>query len=111
MRLFPFCDLRSAVYTAAVVALTAVSLAFGQVSSTWVHLTPATKPSAGAGCVMVYAPISKKTIMFGGYDGSQHLNDTGAFDGKNWQQIVPAAAPPPRAAAAAAYDATLKRVI
>jgi hypothetical protein len=60
---------------------------------------------------MVYDPISQKTIMFGGYDGSQHLNDTWTFDGKNWQQIVTAVAPPPRAAAAAAYDATLKRVI
>jgi hypothetical protein len=49
--------------------------------------------------------------MFGGWDGSKHLNDTWTFDGTNWKLVKTATTPPPRAAASAAYDATLKQVV
>jgi len=50
--------LRSAVWSAAAVALTAVS-AFSQVpTSTWVRLHTQRTPWARAACVMVYDPVS-----------------------------------------------------
>jgi hypothetical protein len=58
MRIAPLRGLRTAIWSAAAVALTAVS-AFSQVpSSTWVHLNPSRRPPARAACAMVYDPVS-----------------------------------------------------
>jgi Galactose oxidase, central domain len=115
MRILPLCGLLTAVCSVAAVALTVLSVvnpAFSQVpSSTWVHLSTPVKPSARSSCSMAYDPVSQKTVLFGGYDGSRHLNDTWTFDGKYWKHITTAVAPPARAAASAAYDATLKQVV
>src|ERR1700704_3312626 len=115
MRILPLRGLRTAVCSAAAIALTILSVvspAFSQVpSSTWVHLSTPVKPSARSSCSMAYDPVSQKTVLFGGYDGSRHLNDTWTFDGKNWKHIATAVAPPARAAASAAYAPTLKAVL
>src|SRR3979411_1352464 len=115
MRILPFCSLRTALWSVAAVALTVLSVnspPFSQVpSSTWVQLHSAVKPSARSSCSMAYDPVSQKTVLFGGYDGSRHLNDPWTFDGRNWKHITPAVAPPARAAGSAAYDATLKQVV
>jgi hypothetical protein len=104
-------DIRSAVLTTAAVALTVLS-AFGQVpSSTWVQLNLKKKPPARSGCVMIYDPVSQKTVLFGGYDGTQHVNDTWTFDGKKWKLIKTSVAPPARSAAGAAFDAKLQQVV
>ena len=93
-------------------ALLALSPAFAQPpSSTWTQLNPAKSPSARDAMVMVYDPVSQKTILFGGWDGSKYLNDTWSFDGKNWKRIWVKQAPPARAAAGAAYDSKLKEVV
>lgn len=109
MQVLPQTGLRSLLLSTAAVALTVVS-AFSQ-SSTWVQLKPSKKPSARAGQVMVYDPVSQKTVLFGGYDGSNHLNDTWTFDGKKWTLVPTSVAPPPRAAAGAAYDAKLQQLV
>src|SRR3984893_14692035 len=115
MEILPCCSLRTALCSVAAVALTvlsAVGPTFSQVpSSTWVQLHSPVKPSARHSYSMAYDPVSQKTVLFGGYDGSRHLNDTWTFDGKNWKHIATAAAPPARAGASAAYDATLKQVV
>jgi hypothetical protein len=95
-----------------VFALLAFSTAFAQPpSSTWTQLNPSKHPSARDAMVMVYDPVSQKTILFGGWDGSKHLNDTWTFDGKNWKKIRVTGAPPARASAGAAYDSKLKQVV
>jgi hypothetical protein len=103
--------LRSAVWSAAAVALTAVS-AFSQVPpSTWVRLQPQRTPWARAACVMVYDPVSQKIVMFGGFGRTRYFDDTWTFDGTNWKRIRTTVQPAARAAASAAYDAKLKQVV
>src|SRR5260370_39571271 len=108
MRIVPFGGLWLAAWFAAAVALTAVS-AFSQVpSSTWVQLNPSRKPSVRAACVMVYDPVSQKTVMFGGFTRSQYVNDTWTFDGTNWKPSRHAVKPAARAAASSGHDTTVK---
>lgn len=114
MQVFPSRTLPSRIGFAAMVVLTSVFAfrpAVAQPSSTWVQLTLSKKPSARDACEMFYDPVSQKTVMFGGYDGSKYLNDTWTFDGRKWKQIKTAPAPPARAAGSAAYDSKLKQVV
>ncbi len=93
-------------------ALLAFNSAFAQSpSSTWMQLNPSRSPSARDAMVMVYDPVSQKTMLFGGFDGSKYLNDTWTFNGKNWKKIGVPGAPPARASAGAAYDSKLKQVV
>ena len=95
-----------------VLTLLACSSAFAQPpSSTWMQLHPSKRPSARNAMVMVYDPVSQKTMLFGGSDGSKYLNDTWTFDGKNWKKIPVTGAPPARVNAGAAYDSKLKQVV
>src|SRR5258708_40376969 len=111
MRILPVCVLRSAIWSVATVALTVfsvVSPALSQVpSSTWVRLNPQRRPLARAACAMVYDPISQKTVMFGGFPYSQHLNYQLTLDGTNLKRIKTAVTPSARAAAKTAYDPSI----
>src|SRR5260370_28068784 len=99
MRIVPFGGLWLAAWFAAAVVLTAVS-AFSQVpSSTWVQLNPPRKPSVRAACVMVYDPVSQKTVLFGGFTRRRYLNDTRAFDGTHWERSKTAVETPAASAA------------
>jgi len=60
---------------------------------------------------MVYDPVSQKTVLFGGYNGSTWVNDTWTFNGTKWKHIKTAVAPPARAAAGATFDAKLQQVV
>ena len=57
---------------------------------------------------MVYDPTLKKTVLFGGYNGSSYLDETWLWDGTSWsrQKNHPA---PSRTGAAMWYDPTLKK--
>jgi len=64
----------------------------------------------------VYDPVNRRTIMFGGWipgGGSTGtaLNDTWAFDGNSWRQIVTAHAPEARYQHAMAYDASRRTIV
>lgn len=37
---------------------------------------------------MAYDDVSKKVILFGGYDATSYLNETLAWDGATWTQIA-----------------------
>jgi hypothetical protein len=41
---------------------------------TWLKLTPSTSPSPRAAMAMAYDGVSKKVILFGGYDATSYLN-------------------------------------
>src|SRR5919204_2419983 len=77
--------------------------ATAQANSTWTQLSPATSPSARSYVAMTYDPVSGKIIMFGGWDGRRHLNDTWAFDGTTWTHLHTGGRLA-RAAAQMAYD-------
>jgi hypothetical protein len=58
---------------------------------------------------LAYDQSLKKTVLFGGYDGS-YLNQTWTFDGTTWVQVKKNP-PPSRSHAAMWYDATLKKTV
>jgi hypothetical protein len=53
---------------------------------TWTaHIGPG--PSARYFPAMAYDPASDRVILFGGYDGVEHLGDTWAWDGAGWERL------------------------
>ena len=50
------------------------------------QLNPATSPSPRAVSAMAYDPVSKKVVMFGGFNDTTYLNDTWTWDGTTWTQ-------------------------
>ena len=71
---------------------------------TWLKVNPASSPSDRSAMAMAYDPVSKKVVVFGGFDATGYLNDTWVFDGSTWSQVATPTAPPPRAAAGIACD-------
>jgi len=59
---------------------------------------------------MAYDSGRGRTVLFGGYNGSQ-LGDTWEWDGSAWTQVFTAASPAGRSSGAIAYDATTRRVV
>jgi N-acetylneuraminic acid mutarotase len=54
--------------------------AYDPSANTWTDLNPSgTLPDARDGGSMAYDPTSQKVILFGGYDGTNYLNDTWAY--------------------------------
>jgi hypothetical protein len=80
-------------------------------SASWVELSPAVSPPARSYLAMTYDPVSRKIIMFGGFDGNGYLNDTWTFDGSTWSEVVTDTPPPPRSAAQMAYDSVTHRIV
>jgi hypothetical protein len=66
-------------------------------SANWVSISPATSPSARQGAVMVENDTggTYDVILFGGYDGTNYLNDTWVWNGTTWISITPASTSPP----------------
>src|SRR5438105_3716814 len=59
---------------------------------------------------MAYDPTLKKTVLYGGFDGSNYLDQTWTWDGTSWSQVKKNPAPA-RALAAMWYDPTLKKTV
>ncbi len=78
----------------------------------WANVTPAGGPSptARAWHSMAYDSARQRTVLFGGYNGSQ-LGDTWEWDGTQWIQIFPSTSPAPRSSGAIAYDPWTQRVV
>src|SRR5262249_25969176 len=77
----------------------------------WKKLSPPASPSARAAHAMAYDPVSRKVVLFGGYDAFVYLNETWTFAGNTWRQEAPAGSPSPRAAASMAYDTVSQRLV
>ena len=77
----------------------------------WIELSPNNSPPARSYLAMTYDPISGKVIAFGGFDGTNYLNDTWSFDGTSWTQIATQSAPPARTAAQMTYDSVTQKVV
>lgn len=78
--------------------------------STWTNTTPPVSPTSRAWHSMTYDSVRGRTVLFGGYNGSQ-LGDTWEWDGVTWTQVLTATAPPPRSSGAIAYDVASRRVV
>ena len=78
---------------------------------TWVKLKPATSPSGRAAFAMGYDPVSKKIVLFGGFNAAGYLNETWTFDGTTWTRINTKIAPSGRAGIMLAYDAPTKKLV
>jgi len=78
---------------------------------TWKQLSPKTSPSARAFSAMAYDPVSKKIVLFGGFDGNSHLKETWTFDGTTWARQKTSVSPSGRAAASMAFDRVTRRLV
>jgi len=72
----------------------------------WSPANPAASPSPRTLHAMVYDPVRRRVLLFGGYSPTQfYVAETWAFDGTNWSQLAPVLSPPARGRHALAYDA------
>ncbi len=75
----------------------------------WAPLHTDHTPGRRGNAAVVYDPIRKKVILFGGVsdwlgNGFQHENDTWEWDGKDWIKMKTNTVPPARAGHMMAYD-------
>ena len=87
---------------------------------TWIY-TPATntwrqceldrQPPPRANSQLVYDPIHKKVILFGGDQLDQTMADTWSFDGTQWTQKSPTLSPSPRAGHALLWLPKAKKLL
>jgi N-acetylneuraminic acid mutarotase len=81
----------------------------------WTELDPSgERPTARDGHAMVYDPVGKKMIMFGGSDGASAVNETWAYDpaANKWTKLKPGGtAPAARAYHNMIYDQSAKKII
>jgi hypothetical protein len=80
-------------------------------SVTWKRLFPKKSPSPRVLSAMAYDPVSKKTVLFGGWSGNSHLNDTWTFNGTTWTKQKTSVAPSARAAASMAFDQKTRKLV
>lgn len=74
------------------------------------------RPEPRSGCKMAYDGARGRVVMFGGNTSTEagwerDLDDTWAWDGASWTEIVPAVRPLRRAGAALVYDSARDRVV
>jgi len=102
---------RSAAVAIILCLLLPVALAADLSSAQWVSFRPANSPSARAASAMAYDPVSRKIILFGGFDYSSYLSETWTFDGTTWKKLNTPIAPSGRAAANMAFDKVSKKLV
>ncbi|MBL8725519.1 MAG: hypothetical protein JNK49_15865 [Planctomycetes bacterium] len=78
----------------------------------WVLRSPAVRPPARRGHVMVYDEARGRTVVCGGHLSGQVLNaDTWEWDGNSWSQRTPLVSPPAHVVASSAYDSIRREVV
>ncbi|HTT25776.1 MAG TPA: kelch repeat-containing protein [Thermoplasmata archaeon] len=79
----------------------------------WTQLSPAYHPSASSGLKMVYDPVLKGVVAFGGESpyGGTYYSDTWLFQNGSWTQLFPTTSPSPRSQYAMAYDAADSEIV
>ena len=99
---------RSAVRTAAIVAVVSTSVLTGSPARAssigWHQLFPSTVPEARLAPAMAWDPVSQRIVLFGGDGANRFLNDTWTWDGTNWTKVDTPVAPPRRDSAGFGYD-------
>ncbi len=70
---------------------------YSPAANQWTQLKLDVQPPARANSALVYDPVNKKVVLFGGDQLNQLMGDTWVFDGAQWEQKKPAVSPSPRA--------------
>ena len=84
---------------------------FAARTPTWREISTASAPRKRDAFAMAYDPVSKKVVLFGGYDGKGYLSDTWTFDGISWAREHPKQSPVGRAASSMAFDAHTRTLV
>lgn len=53
----------------------------------WTKFDPSTKPGPRRFASFEYDPVQKRTVLYGGFDGFNYLNDTWVWNGSSWTEI------------------------
>jgi hypothetical protein len=77
----------------------------------WQKMTPTNSPGRLERHAMVYDPVQKKVVLFGGVDPDFISNETWEWDGTSWAQRMPTLSPTARELHSIAYDATRQRIV
>ncbi len=77
----------------------------------WVQHDLSNEPPGRYNGRLVFDPIQRRMVLFGGGHDKQSLNDTWVFDGKSWKSVTTAASPAARYAMAMFYDETRRSFI
>jgi N-acetylneuraminic acid mutarotase len=89
--------------------------AYDPAANTWTELKPSGfAPSVRSGAALVYDPVGKKIILFGGGKEDFNYNDTWVYDpaANTWTELKPSGfAPSARFGAAAVYDPVYRAII
>lgn len=83
-------------------------------TSTWKQATMNTPPPPATGALVFTDPVSRRAIMFGGYNATQKIPSdsvTWRWTGKGWQKLNPTHVPPGRGWGFAANDPVHKNVV
>jgi hypothetical protein len=82
--------------------------AYDPAANAWTELQPSgAVPTARMGHVLIYDPVNRRVILFGGWDGETVLNDTWAYDpaANTWTELHPVGeVPAARSAHCMVYD-------
>src|SRR5262245_1127170 len=86
---------------------------YSPADNAWKQPTLDVQPPQRANSRLVYDPVSKKVILFGGDQLDQLLADTWTFDvvKRRWEQLKPALSPAPRAGHAMLWLPKAKKVL
>ncbi len=85
-------------------SVTVFAVALPAQAPNWTQRNPASQPAARQNSAMAHDLIRGVTVLFGGWNGTQRVNDTWEWDGANWNQVLTANAPSPRDGMVLAYD-------
>jgi len=77
----------------------------------WSQLSPASSFTPRSYAAVAYDAVSRKIVVFGGFNTTGYLNDTWTFDGTTWAQVSTSTAPPVRTNATMAFDKVSKKLV
>jgi hypothetical protein len=79
----------------------------------WIQSYCDDTPAGRVWHAMAYDSQSRRTVLFGGYDGTSSLGDTWAYDFSydRWEELTPSFSPSARYGHAMVYDSESDRVI
>lgn len=78
---------------------------------TWTEQLAAGGPAARWGASLVYDPVDRALVMFGGRNVTGFFNDTWIYNGTGWHNVTTAIAPSPRYDYGMVYDPALGSIL
>ncbi len=78
----------------------------------WAKVTATGGPTSRLFASMVYDPVHKQMVVFGGWDGYEYRNDVWTFDGTTWKKLSKKGDwPDGRVLTAMFWDETLQKIV